>query len=232
MRPPQEAEEREVQNLVESKLDYNSAFQAAQKRIDQRRKELEKRHQKPEVPKTSFGLAADLLLDFYRRYHLVLTITVMIVIASLPLLSLFAKPSRWNNTALSLQHPPPSMASAPLERHGAAPERSKVREDPLKELILRILRGDFESPKDVAAGNFLRRFSVLGPILENLDVERLEVSRRSSCWSEVEGPFKPPDDPTVKPPPPREVLNLRFVKLDSWKLEDLQVLPLAFADKR
>lgn len=103
-------------------------------------------------------------------------------------------------------------------------------EDFVKELIARIVAGDYEYRSDVATGRFLRDFHSQRMIIVHVNRELLRPARRGKEWVQVRGPYAAAKD--SKPEltrsaqrfrQPSEALVRVVKEEDGWKLEHVRV---------
>ena len=65
------------------------------------------------------------------------------------------------------------------------------RRDLARELIDRVIAGEYERRSDVATGRFLRDFENQWLLLSDVDRSQLQPARRAKKWLQVRGPYTP-----------------------------------------
>ncbi len=89
----------------------------------------------------------------------------------------------------------PSSSAGSLETAGGTPgggqavNRDMMRQDIARELIARVVDGDYAQRSDIATGRFLRDFENQWFLLVDVDRERLQPARRGEDWLQVRGPY-------------------------------------------
>lgn len=114
---------------------------------------------------------------------------------------------------------------------GRVTDPELAESDVVKDLIVRVIAGNYEYRSDIATGRFLRDFQSQRLIIVHVNPEMLRPARRGKDWLQVRGPYATEDTPlkteltrsAQRFKRPTEAL-VRVVKEDDvWKLEHARV---------